>query len=141
MNIEVACSVFPTENQYLVEKALTNLFGGVSLQREQKETITVLRTAADDREGIIWLRDRIHDLRIIDVARKLLIENWDEEQTYILFDKQAASQGRVRIVDDSDQDPPLGCVHTTLRFDSVKEFEDFLSWFAPMTQDGRIIAD
>ncbi|MHA1958866.1 MAG: RNA-binding domain-containing protein [Candidatus Thorarchaeota archaeon] len=139
MEIEVTCYVHPTEDPLLVEKALSNTFVGVSPEYEENETTTVLRIVTQGKESINWLRNRIHELRIIDVVRKRLTANWNEAETHLSLDKQAGSQGRLRFIDESNESPPLGCIQAVMRFKSGEEFELFLSWFTPTTQNGRIV--
>jgi predicted RNA binding protein with dsRBD fold (UPF0201 family) len=67
------------------------------------------------------------------------LANWDGEKTRMCFDKQAAYHGKLRLVDDRQEEPPLGLVEIMIRFSSEEEFEAFLVWFAPPTKDGHVI--
>ncbi len=95
--------------------------------------------SSNKRGSLDLVRQHIHTLRIIDAVRKRVFSNWDGSVTSIFFDKQAAYYGKLRIVDETEEDPPLGCIELKISFEDEAEFDGFLAWFAPPTKDGRVI--
>ena len=137
MHIVASTIIHPTEDAERVGVALGNLFLPTSLPAETEGH--QIRITSTNRDSLDYVRSKIHSLRIIDAVRSRLLSNWDGEETTLCFDKQAAYHGKLRLVDDRQEEPPLGPLELTLGFLSEVEFEAFLAWFAPPTKDGRII--
>ncbi|MFX1482023.1 MAG: RNA-binding domain-containing protein [Promethearchaeota archaeon] len=135
MDILVRCPIHPTEDTTKVEKALVNILGPQNTVRENSE----LMFTHTQKESLSLVRQAIHELRIIDAARKRLLSNWNGTSTQIHFDKQAAFIRKLRIIDDSEALPPLGTIEIDLIFNNETEFSQFLHWFTPPTKDGRIL--
>ena len=140
MEVTVCCPVFPTEDKLSVETALANLFLIQELEEQETENHIELKALWNDSSSLSSIRQRIHELRIIDVVRKRLVSNWDDlnTMTHLCFEKQAAYVDKLRVVDDAQETPPLGFIEITIRFQSTSEFENFLNWFAPRTSSGRM---
>lgn len=138
MHIVATTIIYPTEDAKRVEAALGNLFllGSLPVETEDCQ----IRISSTKRSSLDYVRNKIHSLRIIDAIRSRLLSNWDGEKTIVCFDKQAAYHGKLRLVDDRQEEPPLGLVEITIRFESEEEFEAFLVWFAPPTKDGHVIS-
>jgi predicted RNA binding protein with dsRBD fold (UPF0201 family) len=135
----VTCPVYPTEDQERVRKAVDNLITGTELLLETYNNIIELRTSFEGRESLEWLRNRIHELKIIDVVRSRLLSNWNGLQTKIILDKQVAYHGRIKVLDDREELPPLGCIELQLEFDNQSEFDTFLRYFTPPTKEGHVV--
>ena len=140
MEMTVCCPVFPTEDKQLVETALANLFLIQESEEQETETHIELKTLWNDPISLSSIRQRIHELRIIDVVRKRLVSNWDDLNvtTHLCFEKQAASVDKLRVVDDAQENPPLGFIEIAIRFQSTSEFENFLDWFTPRVSSGQV---
>lgn len=142
MEVTMCCPVFPTENKQLVETALANLFLIQESEEQEAETHIKLKAFWNDTSSLSSIRQRIHEIRIIDVVRKRLMANWDDlnTMTHLCFEKQAAYLDKLRVIDDAQETPPLGFIEIAIRFQSTTEFEDFLNWFTPRTSR-RQVAD
>lgn len=135
----VKCPAYPTEDQERVRKAVGNVISHERLSYETHNGIAEFRVSFEGKNSLEWLRNRIHELRIIDAARARLRFNWNGSETKIIFDKQAAYHGRIKLIDDREELPPLGCIELQLEFDSESEFEGFLRYFTPPTKEGRVV--
>ncbi|MFW9845107.1 MAG: RNA-binding domain-containing protein [Candidatus Thorarchaeota archaeon] len=138
MDILVRCPVFPTEDENRVRSALTNLFATETPEFDTHDE-QMLLIMSNKRSSLDIVRQSIHSLRIIDAARRKLTQNWNGFGTSIFFDKQAAYYGTLRLVDELEESPPLGCIELEIMTDDDAEFEDLLAWFTPPTKDGRIV--
>ena len=140
MELTVCCPVYPTEDKQLVETALANLFLIQESEEQEAETYTELKTLWNDPSSLSSIRQRIHELRIIDVVRKRLVSNWDDlnAMTHLCFEKQAASVDKLRVVDDAQENPPLGFIEIAIKFQNTSEFENFLDWFTPRVSSGQV---
>ncbi|RDE13054.1 MAG: hypothetical protein C4K47_06680 [Candidatus Thorarchaeota archaeon] len=133
--------VYPTEDQERVEQAIKTVLSGGECTVVDHEAYAELEIAFNEAKSLEWLRQRIQDLRIIDAARTRLQSNWDGVRTRLCIDKQAAFLGRVRIIDDSEESPSLGYIEIMLQFDGLREFNRFVTWMTPRTENGRIVTD
>ena len=140
MELTVRCPVFPTEDKQLVETALVNLFLIQESEEQNRETYIELKKLWNDPSSLSSIRQRIHELRISDVVRKRLVSNWDDlnAMTRLCFEKQAASIDKLRVVDDAQENPPLGLIEIAIRFQSTSEFENFLDWFTPRVSSSQV---
>ena len=139
MQISVKCLVYPTEDSDRVKKAIENIFGIVPIQISKRDEIIELVGTELHRDILSHIRQIIHDKRIIDAVRVRLLRNRDEFTSFIFLDKQAAFVGKLRLLDNEDETPPLGPIELKIDFATKPEFEDFLIWFTPPTKDGKII--
>jgi predicted RNA binding protein with dsRBD fold (UPF0201 family) len=135
----VKCPVYLTEDQERIRKAIENVIMSNELSFEPHNNIVELKLNFQGRNDLEWLRNRIHELRIIDAVRARLRFNWNGLETRIYFDKQAAYHERIKLIDDREELPPLGCIELQLEFDSESEFEEFLRYFTPPTKEGRVV--
>ena len=116
-----------------------DLSDGITATTLKGDDISEISTTYTNRDAISSIRQTIHEIRIIDAARKRLKSNWNGTSTNIHFDKQAAFAKKLRIIDDNQELPPLGSIEMVLSFESEHQFEEFVNWFTPPTKDGRII--
>jgi len=139
MKSTIKCLVHPTEDIQRVEDAIKNILGSISLSRIELDEFTEIHSTIAKKTRFEILRQSIHDKRIIDAVRVRLLKNLDEFTTYIFFGKQAAYAGKLRLIDNTHEEPPLGSIEIRFDFESNSHFEEFLDWFSPRTKKGRII--
>lgn len=139
MDVLISCPVYPTEDILRVKRALETIIGPQNITTEKNDEISELVFTSSKRETLNIVRHTIHDLRIIDTARKRLRSNWNGTSTQIYFDKQAAFIGKLRIIDDSTELPPLSAIEISVVFKDKTQFDEFLLWFTPPTKNGRIL--
>jgi len=140
MKSTIRCLVHPTEDIQRVEVAIENLLGPITLSRTELDEYTELYSTEINKTHFAILRQSVYDKRIINAVRVRLLKNLDEFTTFAFFDKQAAYAGKLRLIDNNHEDPPLGSIEIRLDFKSESLFEEFLDWFSPRTKDGRIIS-
>jgi predicted RNA binding protein with dsRBD fold (UPF0201 family) len=140
MKATIRCIVHPTEDILKIEKAIENILGPITISSTKFEEFTEIYSPEINRASFTILRQLVHDKRIIAAVRVRLLKNLDEFTTFAFFDKQAAYAGKLRLIDNNHEDPPLGSIKIQLDFKSESLFEEFLDWFSPRTKDGRIIS-
>ncbi len=139
MDAVVRCPIYPTEDTERVCSALTKLFVSDRSCQKTEDGYLMLRSAK--RGSLDYIQQYIHSLRIIDAVRKRVLSNWDGTKTSVFFDKQAAYYGKMRLVDETEEDPPLGYIELVLTFEDEDDFNRFLIWFVPPTKDGRVVSN
>ncbi|MFW9886733.1 MAG: RNA-binding domain-containing protein [Candidatus Thorarchaeota archaeon] len=137
MDVIARCPVHPTEDAARVCSALTNFFVSDSSCKETENGCMMLMS--NKRSSLDIMRQYIHVLRIIDAVRKRILSNWDGTKTSVFFDKQTAYYGKMRLVDETEEEPPLGCIELEIMFEDEAAFDEFLAWFVPPTEDGRVV--
>ena len=137
MDAIVRCPVHPTEDTARVCSALASLFVSDSSCKETENGYMML--TSNERSSLDLMQQYIHALRIIDAVRKRVLSNWDGTKTSVFFDKQAAYYGKLRLVDETEEEPPLGCIELEIVFEDEAAFDEFLAWFVPPTEDGRVV--
>ena len=139
MKIQITCPIFPTEDEKIIEVALSNLFHHIGTKHYHLEQCNSISLNLAERTELSILRQYIHELRIIDAVRRRLETNLNGTVTSFHLDKQAASLGKVRLLDDTNDSPPLGSIEIVIDYMNETEMESFMTWFVPLTKDGRII--
>lgn len=139
MFVGVRCQVFPTEDKNRILSALANFFSEKNIEYQSDDHAFLMNT--DKKESLDLIRNAIHSSRIIDAVRSSILRNLIGLQTRVLIDKQAAYFGKFRLVDDREEEPPLGSVEISISFVDDDELEAFLNWFVPPTKNGRIVLD
>jgi predicted RNA binding protein with dsRBD fold (UPF0201 family) len=138
MQAMVSVLVHPTEDKQSVLQGLSNLFG-ITIPNESQVADNLELVHNINHDSLDILRKRVFELRIIDVVRSELRDRWDGFRSSLILSKQTALRGIVSVLDNSMGPIPLGGIEVRIDFDDENEFEEFLSWFAPRTQDGRVV--
>jgi predicted RNA binding protein with dsRBD fold (UPF0201 family) len=141
MEISIKSPVYPTEDIEKVRRAIEALLGRIPLEVIEYENYTELVSSSATQDNLVSIRRLIHEKRILDAVRKRLLKNYNdlESTTGFYFDKQAASIGKIRLIDNDAELPPLGSIEIQITFKTQFHFEEFLDWFSPRTKDGRIV--
>ncbi len=130
--------VYPTEDEGKVIKAMQTI---IPFREEDVEVYgDVIKEVVVRKEGyesLIKLRSSFRNNRVLDTARSLLITSKGRLKT-LLFHKQAAYIGKVRLCDD-DSMSPLGVIRLKIRY----EGDPFVlaDWLTPRTEKGRIVGE
>jgi predicted RNA binding protein with dsRBD fold (UPF0201 family) len=140
MKSTIRCIVHPTEEIQRIEEAIENIIGPITLSVSEFDEFTELYSSNINKADFAMLKQLVHDKRILDAVRVRLLKNLDEYTTFMYLDKQAAYTGKIRLLDNTHESPPLGYIEIRFEFESDSQFEEFLDWFSPRTKDGRIIS-
>lgn len=141
MEITIKCPVHPTEDVERVKAAIETYLGKIPLESIEHNQIIELTASSESQDTLSTVRQSIHEKRILDAVRSRLLKNYNDLDftTNIHIDKQAAYVGKLRVIDNDIENPPLGCIEIYVAFETNSQFERFLDWFSPRTKDGRVI--
>lgn len=141
MEISIRSPVYPTEDIEKVRRAIETLLGRIPLEIIECENHTELVSSNITQDNLISIRRLIHEKRILDATRICLLKNYNdlEATTDLFLDKQAAFIGKIRLIDNNTESPPLGSIEVQIAFKTQFQFEEFLDWFSPRTRDGKIV--
>ena len=115
-----------TESQEKVATAVKTLFGGKGELRIETDRIMFIST---DLESLRHLKDQFRDRRIRSTARRLLLKNQEEGslQTYLMFNKQAATVGIGALCDDP-RESALGPIILRVKSSDLQKVIDWLTF-------------
>jgi uncharacterized protein len=147
--VKVSAPVYPTEDPEKVIRAISALFTGIKIEKEEVNTAE-LETGVSTSlllfgEGGIDLLLTLHGLirreEIIDSIRdKVFSKGLSSDGLTIRFllNKQAAYVGVPSI---PAQEKSLGSIEVVIRADSREETERLIEWLLPLTEEGRPVAE
>ncbi len=125
IQLTVRAHLNPTESPEKLEKAITNLFGEVTLERKKIHGVTYIEAKASGIESMGQLRQRIASDRIRDAARAML-SRWAAKNEKVTFhlNRQAAYVNHVSIYHASKS--PLGPIEVEIE-GSPEQIIEFLT--------------
>lgn len=144
INVKISAAVYPTEDPEKVTKAISVLFTGVEIQKENVNSTETQRGVSPSfcftGEGGIDLLFTLHGLirreQIIDSIRnKVFNKRLSREGLSVSFllNKQAAFVGVPSVPAEEE---PLGSIEVTIRADSSEEMGRLFEWLLPLTEEG-----
>ena len=129
VQIEVSANLNISESFEKVCLAIKNIFVGSSPVR-QKEGVGF----KSDSIGVLTrIHDYVRSKQTTSVARRRLLRNLRGDETFLLFNRQAAFVGPI-VICDSDAESPLGGIRLTLKSPDISKVID---WLAPRLDKGR----
>ncbi|WP_048050692.1 RNA-binding domain-containing protein [Methanosarcina soligelidi] len=149
ISVNISVSVYPTEDPEKVIKAISGLFTGVELQKENFSSSEPEKGISPSfritGEGGLDLLFTLHGLirreQIIDSIRnKVFNKGLSSEGLSVSFllNKQAAFVGIPSVPAEKE---PLGSIEVTIRADSSEEMERLFEWLLPLTEEGVPVAE
>lgn len=144
IGVNVSASVYPTEDPEKVIKAISNLFTGIELQKENFDSTESAKGVSPSfritGEGGLDLLFTLHGLirreQIIDSIRnKVFNKGLSREGLSVSFllNKQAAFVGVLSVPAEKE---PLGSIEVDIITDSSEEMERLFEWLLPLTEEG-----
>ena len=125
ISILVEVHVNPSESIARVVQLVKNLIPSISDELIVEDDL--VSGDFDGDEALHHIYKQFRSRRIISAARRLLNNNRNGEESWLLFNKQAAYSGVVAICEDHEESP-LGPVRITFTSQRLSEFID---WIAP----------
>jgi len=135
ISVKVFAPVNPTEIQEKVEKAISNFFP-VELKLQESE-IPVL-SGDGGLESLRTLHLRLREERILDTARKILLNGIKGDTTQFRLNKQVAFIGKLNFPAGEES---LGSIHVEISTQSPGELLKVIDWLAPQTVDGKPVVE
>ena len=134
VSVKISAPVNPTEIQEKVEKAISNFFP-VELNL-QDEAPTLF--GEGDLESLRTLHLRLREERILDTARKILLNGIKEDTTRFRLNKQVAYIGKLNFPVGEES---LGSIHVEISAKNLSDLFLVIDWLAPETIDGKPVME
>lgn len=122
INIIVKTSINKSEDIEKIKEAISNI---IKLNYKIKENLIIADTS--EYKSLDNLYNIFRNKQTSHIARKNLIRNIENNNTYILFNKQAAKVNSIVICENEDESP-LGPIIVKITSNRIIEFID---WFVP----------
>ncbi len=132
ISVKISAIVNPTELQEKVENAISNFFP-VELKLQDEVT-----TGEGDLESLRTLHLRLREERILDTARKILLNGITDDTTRFRLNKQVASIGKLNFPVGEES---LGSIHVEISAQNLSELFLVIDWLAPETIDGKPVTE
>jgi len=134
ISVKISAIVNPTEMQEKVEKAISNFFPvDLKLQDEVKTL-----SGKGDLESLRTLHLRLREERILDTARKILLNGIKNDATRFRLNKQVAFIGKLNFPVGEES---LGSIHVEISAKNLKDLFLVIDWLAPETFDGKPVTE
>ena len=124
--------VWPSEDKEKVLLALSNVFEYDRLKEEKEGYAVKIIAEADSLNSLKKLHRLLREERILDSARKHLLEGIEGNTLTFMLNKQVAYIGKV-VFADSEKESPLGPIKIVVESKDPREVVD---WLAPKTSRG-----
>jgi predicted RNA binding protein with dsRBD fold (UPF0201 family) len=125
--LHVEAQVNPTESDEKVKKAMTNLFGQVTIQSIRKGNDLFLEAEATGQEALERFRNLLAFEHIRDAARRALQEGITRGAVTFHLNKQVAYAGHVSFSMEKAESP-LGPITVTIK---CSDPHAIINWLAP----------
>jgi len=119
--IDVYCSINPSEDPSKVKQAVSNVFPDMELQTDN----TSLKASSQNLESLSNIYETIHSHRSQRTYRRFMKKNLRENTTWFYLNKQAALADSVVLCDEADESP-LGPIKIILTSNVIEEIIDWL---------------
>lgn len=129
--------VYPTEEASKVEVAIKNLFPTLQLTLLKSNDEQLLIGEAEGEKHLELLRFKLRQERILDAARKILLDGLRGNEIKVHFNKQAAYANHISFT-YPQRESPLGPITLTIICDNP---ERLINWLAPRTIKGVPVED
>jgi predicted RNA binding protein with dsRBD fold (UPF0201 family) len=133
--VRVSALVYPTEIEENVRTAITNVFP-VDLIIRNFGTPQLYGNGG--LEGLRRLHTLLRELRILDTARRILINGIEGNSTQFRLNKQVAFVGMVNFPAGEET---LGSIHVEILADNEEDLMMIIDWLAPETVEGTPVRE
>lgn len=133
--VRVSALVYPTEIEENVRTAVTNVF---LIDLTGRNFGIPQLYGEGDLESLRRLHTLLRELRILDTARRILINGIEDNSTQFLLNKQVAFVGKVNFPAGEET---LGSIHVEISADNAEDLMMIIDWLAPETVEGEPVRE
>ena len=129
-NIEVFCTINPSEDLRKIETAILNIFPDIEINKNNMQITGISKKI----ESLSRIFEIIHNRRITDVYRRTLNQNLSENSTWFYLNRQAAYVDVIALCNEEDESP-LGPIEIIL---DSQQIEQVIDWLTSYTDNPRL---
>ena len=131
VTVRVEAEVYPTESEEKVTRAVTNLFGSITLQTKPAYKGSVLTGEAKGQDSLVKFRNLLRNDRVRNAARKALFRSIRRNTISFCLNKQVAFAGHLSFSQEVAESP-LGPVKVMIECGEPRQL---IAWLAPRTTE------
>ncbi len=120
--IDVYCSINPSEDPSKVKQAVSNVLPDMEIQTDD----TSLKASSKNLKSLNNIYETIQSHRSQRTYRRFMKKNLRENTTWFYLNKQAALADSVVLCDEADESP-LGPIKIILTSNAIEEIIDWLT--------------
>lgn len=120
--IEILCSINPSEDPKKIEVAISNLFPNLKIAVERFSIIG----KSNDLKSLEKIHESIQSLQSQRIYKRTFEKNMENNSTWFYLNKQAAFANKVAICEESDESP-LGPIKVILTSNNIDKTIEWLS--------------
>jgi len=120
--IDVYCSINPSEDPSKVKQAVSNVLSNIEIQTDD----TSLKASSQNLESLNNIYETIQSHRSQRAYRRFMKKNLRENTTWFYLNKQAALADSAVLCDEEDESP-LGPIKIILTSNAIEEIIDWLT--------------
>jgi len=121
-NIEVFCTINPSEDLRKIETAILNIFPDIEINKNKMQITGVSKKI----ESLSRIFEIIHNRRITDAYRRTLNQNLSGNSTWFYLNRQAAYVDVIALCNEEDESP-LGPIKIILDSQQIEQVIDWLT--------------
>lgn len=133
--VTISALVYPTEIEESVRTAITNIFP-VDLNLRNFGAPQLYGEGG--LESLRRLHTLLREFRILDAARRILINGMEGNNTQFRLNKQVAFVGKVNFPAGEES---LGSIHVEISADNTEDLIMIIDWLAPDTVEGEPVRE
>jgi len=133
--VRVSALVYPTEIEENVRTAVTNVF---PVELTIRNFGTPQLYGEGDLESLRKIHTLLRELRILDTARRILLNGIEDNITQFRLNKQVAFVGKVNFPAGEEK---LGSIHVEISADNTEDLMIIIDWLAPETVEGEPVRE
>lgn len=133
--VTISALVYPTEIEESVRTAIINIFP-VDLNLRNFGTPQLYGEGG--LESLRRLHTFLREFRILDAARRILLNGMEGNNTQFRLNKQVAFVGKVNFPAGEES---LGSIHVEISADNVEDLMEIIDWLAPDTVEGEPVRE
>ena len=129
-NVEVFCSINPSEDLQKIETAILNIFPDIEINKNKMQITGISKKI----ESLSRIFEIIHNRRIKTAYRRILNQNLSENSTWFYLNRQAAYVDVIALCNEEDESP-LGPIEIIL---DSQQIEHVIDWLTSYTDNPRL---
>ena len=117
--LQVDAQIHPTEIEERVTAAITNIFPDIELDVRTDW----ISSKTENWDDLLYFSELLEKQRVLDAARRVILDHLSGNTTRFLLNKQAAYVGKINFC-ETEEESPMGPLFVVLSSEQISELLD-----------------
>jgi predicted RNA binding protein with dsRBD fold (UPF0201 family) len=117
--LQVDAQIHPTEIEERVTAAITNIFPDIELDVRTDW----ISSKTENWDDLVYFSELLEKQRVLDAARRVVLDHLSGNTTRFLLNKQAAYVGKINFC-ETEEESPMGPLFVVLSSEQINELLD-----------------